>query len=397
MILPDLAAVGPRASTPVPTAGRAAAAKGDPDEIAATDAPVEEEGPEEVREKDKSRKKSAAKDFEAVLEAGKAGVTPTPPAAAPVPEPAAPAVPVAEIATPVADPVLTVAPPPVVPVPEISAETASDSSVAAVKTVEAGVTGALAAAVEAAVEVAPDAAATPPAGPSASAAKAETPAARTTTPAEVAPEPEPDPGPEGRSVAEPAPADRATAADAAPASDTATDTTGPAKPRDAGIAPSAAAAPEWRLAAQATAPAPRELPPIVHAAPREVTQQITLAVSTASSGTVEIRLDPPELGRVHIHLTPTEQGGLQATVLAERPETHDFLRRHAEALTRDLNAAGYESVSLDFATGGQNTPRDGERLPEARSFTLGGGQVSAAPQAPVPTRAAPSGSLDIRL
>ena len=113
--------------------------------------------------------------------------------------------------------------------------------------------------------------------------------------------------------------------------------------------------------------------------------QITLAVGRAVDRQVEIRLDPPELGRVHIQLTPTEQG-LQAVVMAERPETHDLLRRHAEVLTKDLNAAGYDNVSLDFAAGGRDTARDGERRGPEHSFGLASGQAVAAvaPGRPAP-------------
>ena len=79
---------------------------------------------------------------------------------------------------------------------------------------------------------------------------------------------------------------------------------------------------------------------------------MAVAIGKAADRRVEIRLDPPELGRVQIHLTPVD-GGVQAVVLADRPETQDLLRRHAEALARELGAAGYGSVSLDFAAGSE--------------------------------------------
>jgi hypothetical protein len=42
------------------------------------------------------------------------------------------------------------------------------------------------------------------------------------------------------------------------------------------------------------------------AAARDVAGQITLAVTQAAQPQVELRLDPPELGRVQIRLNPTE-------------------------------------------------------------------------------------------
>jgi flagellar hook-length control protein FliK len=132
------------------------------------------------------------------------------------------------------------------------------------------------------------------------------------------------------------------------------------------------------------------------ASAREVAGQITLAVAQATQPQVEVRLDPPELGRVSIRLNPVE-GGLQALVIAERPETQEFLRRHAEVLLRDLDAAGYDSVSLDFASGHGTDPRD---APAERAFqTAGAWSEPTAPvvAGPAVPRTGVAGGLDIRL
>ncbi|MBP7003066.1 flagellar hook-length control protein FliK [Amaricoccus sp.] len=153
-------------------------------------------------------------------------------------------------------------------------------------------------------------------------------------------------------------------------------------------------APGWRLAA-AAASAGRHAAPHAAASPRDVAGQITLGVAQAREGQVEIRLDPPELGRVQIRLHATETGGLQAVVLADRPETQDFLRRHAETLVRDLTEAGYAEVSLEFAAGGDAPERD--RPPEA-AVALAYGQEPAAGAPAAPARsAATAAGLDIRL
>jgi flagellar hook-length control protein FliK len=126
-----------------------------------------------------------------------------------------------------------------------------------------------------------------------------------------------------------------------------------------------AAPPAWHLRPEAPgpvrpepgvpAPAQPQAPAI---APQAVAGQVAVAISRASDESVELRLDPPELGRVQIHLS-RHDGALQAMVLADRPETQDLLRRHAEVLARELGDAGYDSVSLDFAGGGAE-PRPGE-------------------------------------
>jgi flagellar hook-length control protein FliK len=133
---------------------------------------------------------------------------------------------------------------------------------------------------------------------------------------------------------------------------------------------------------------------VAGADPRPVCAQIAVAVSASDDSRVEIRLDPPELGRVHIHLTTTD-AGVQATVAAQRPETQDFLRRHADSLAEELASAGYGEVSLDFAAGG-DAPSGHDDRPAAdwRAFA----RASAEPTVLAgPRRGDAPGGLDIRL
>jgi hypothetical protein len=122
-----------------------------------------------------------------------------------------------------------------------------------------------------------------------------------------------------------------------------------------------------------------------------------VAIARANEHRVEIRLDPPELGRVQIHLTPVD-GGVQAVVLADRPETQDLLRRHAGSLAQELGDAGFGNVSLDFAAGHQATPD----MPERPQPTFQPSPQPPSPPAPplhVATMrpATSAGGLDIRL
>ncbi len=161
-------------------------------------------------------------------------------------------------------------------------------------------------------------------------------------------------------------------------------------------APSATAQ-SWRLSAahaEATRAAAREPARAQQASPREVAGQITIAIAQSSQPQLEIRLDPPELGRVQIRLNPTEHG-VQALVLADRPETQEFLRRHADVLARDLTDAGYAQVSLDFAAGGEAAPRDAPA--EARRFGASFEATPAPAPTPEPPRRTAAGGLDIRL
>jgi hypothetical protein len=170
----------------------------------------------------------------------------------------------------------------------------------------------------------------------------------------------------------------------------------PSQPTAPEMRISDAGADDWRLSAEVRPGMQRSEPPAAQVQPQALAGQITLAVGKSADRRVEIRLDPPELGRVQIELNPTERG-LQAVVLADRPETQDLLRRHAAALARDLGDAGFGDVSLDFAAGGRAGPRD----EEARSATLVEA-VALSPASPVaaatpgPRRIA-AGGLDVRL
>lgn len=147
--------------------------------------------------------------------------------------------------------------------------------------------------------------------------------------------------------------------------------------------------PAWQMAV-----APRRSHHVAAAAPAArpegVVGQLAVAIAKATDARVEIRLDPPELGRVQIHLTSVE-GGVQALVLAQRPETHDLLRRHAELLLHELAGSGFGSVSLDFASGGDSAPHD--RTVTVDHFAVAG-PIAEAPLGP--WRATADG-LDIRV
>jgi hypothetical protein len=144
-----------------------------------------------------------------------------------------------------------------------------------------------------------------------------------------------------------------------------------------------------RLGAGAPQPADAPPPPAV-AAVRDAAQAILVA---GPSGGVELRLDLPELGAVTIDIA-TEDGVVRAVLSAERPETLDLMRRHAEALQRDLMAAGFGRADLSFAD------RRGGRSQGGPDAEVGGDEP-AAPVAPRHAFAqrptAPADRLDIRL
>jgi flagellar hook-length control protein FliK len=68
---------------------------------------------------------------------------------------------------------------------------------------------------------------------------------------------------------------------------------------------------------------------------------VTIAAHAQSGRSrFDIRLDPPELGRIEVQLNVDSSGNVSSRLIAERPETLDLLRRDAPQLERALQDAG---------------------------------------------------------
>lgn len=96
--------------------------------------------------------------------------------------------------------------------------------------------------------------------------------------------------------------------------------------------------------------------------------QVQIVQALSSGGAVtELRLAPGELGHVRIGMRH-EGDRLVMTVLAERQDTLDLLRRHAGELATELRAAGHSGLDLSFGhwsgpgAGADSSPRG---VPEA--------------------------------
>ena len=79
----------------------------------------------------------------------------------------------------------------------------------------------------------------------------------------------------------------------------------------------------------------------------------------------EIRLDPPELGRVDVRLDVDREGNVTSRLVVERSETLDLLRRDASQLERALQQAGLKTAdnSLQFSLRDQSSARQHDDNP----------------------------------
>ncbi|MEZ5981173.1 MAG: flagellar hook-length control protein FliK [Parvularculaceae bacterium] len=147
-------------------------------------------------------------------------------------------------------------------------------------------------------------------------------------------------------------------------------TDAPSAPPQASGDKLAAPAPLGSLQAQPALTQPHHATPQIHAhaetqtlvttnAPVEAAQQVIAAIRTNAGGDkIEVRLDPPELGRVRIHFSMERNDAVIATVSTDRSDTLDLMRRNAGDLMKELERAGFTNVQLDFSTRGEASYTD---------------------------------------
>jgi hypothetical protein len=87
----------------------------------------------------------------------------------------------------------------------------------------------------------------------------------------------------------------------------------------------------------------------------------------AGNSRFEIRLDPPELGRIDVRLDIDREGNVTSRLVIERADTYDLLRRDQSTLERALQQAGLKTSEqgLEFSLRDQGFAqrRDAEDLP----------------------------------
>ena len=160
-----------------------------------------------------------------------------------------------------------------------------------------------------------------------------------------------------RGVAAPTPeADAAPAALAAPFSNTqrSAETAGPADPAVADVSalPQVAAT---RVAIDTPHIQADSKPANPAVSPAHLAAQVTQAVARADTGgMIEMTLQPEELGKVQITLA-AQDDQLTLSIVAERPEILDLMRRNGDLLQQELRQMGMAKFSLDFA--GQHPQR----------------------------------------
>lgn len=102
--------------------------------------------------------------------------------------------------------------------------------------------------------------------------------------------------------------------------------------------------------------------------PRHLAAQLQEVIRAMPDRPIDISLRPEELGRVRLSIAASE-AGVTLNVLAERPDTLDLMRRHADALVRELTDLGFASVNLAFEQGTESGFGDDDSSGEGSGST----------------------------
>jgi flagellar hook-length control protein FliK len=123
---------------------------------------------------------------------------------------------------------------------------------------------------------------------------------------------------------------------------------------------------------------------------------ITIATkSREGSKQFDIRLDPPEMGRIDVRLSVDDNGKAQAHLSADKPQTLELLQRDSRNLERALKDAGLDlsNNGLNFSLKGEQRQADGGARTPSRNRQLTIHAVAAT--APTNSIASNSATLDI--
>ncbi|MEZ5892649.1 MAG: flagellar hook-length control protein FliK [Parvularculaceae bacterium] len=125
-----------------------------------------------------------------------------------------------------------------------------------------------------------------------------------------------------------------------------------------------------------------------------VRDQIVAAVTHRQGDRLEIRLDPPELGKVMIGFERDGADIVRAVVTADSPNTLDLMRRNADVFQRALEAQGFANLDLHFTDRGPREHANARAGEHAQSFVLN--DDIEFPAAGAPGRYVADGRLDRR-
>lgn len=133
---------------------------------------------------------------------------------------------------------------------------------------------------------------------------------------------------------------------------------------------------------------------------------VTIAARASTGSTrFDIKLDPPELGRIEVQMTLDREGRVKSRLVVEKQETLELLQRDQRNLERTLAQAGLDTSEggIEFSLkdqGGEGRHNDNERPARSWQVAVDNPDATTAPAANAATYsrlAAARGGIDIRI
>ena len=125
------------------------------------------------------------------------------------------------------------------------------------------------------------------------------------------------------------------------------------------------------------------------------------AKSQGGARQFDIRLDPPELGRVDVRLSIDASGKTSAHLTADQPQTLDLLQKDSTSLTQALRDAGLnvsqDGLNFSLRQQNQQAGQQNGHAPHFSRSTLTATATNNATPTSAATRAPADGRLDIRV
>ena len=144
----------------------------------------------------------------------------------------------------------------------------------------------------------------------------------------------------------------------------------------------------WDVRGSGQSTQPAQLTPLTKAEmPPHIPRQVAEAIHRSPDKSVEVALNPVELGRVRMVLSATD-AGINVSILADRPDTLDLMRRNIDDLGQSFAELGYEDIAFSFEHGDQAEAGENPDHPPESDIAALDVHISAAstPTAATPPR-----------
>ncbi len=141
----------------------------------------------------------------------------------------------------------------------------------------------------------------------------------------------------------------------------------------------------------------------LRATPNQAMTHLAQFIAKGEDGISHVTLSPEELGKVRFQISHGD-AGLTVSIIAERPETLDIMRKHIQQLQQDLAENGFEHAQFEFTSNDGSDPssassdqsENGSKQADTGMGATDSENSSASiPQATAPKM--PDSGLDIRI